>query len=341
MSTTMNPHAVRFTVDPGELVFHGASLVRPECVVATRSGDLYAADWRGGVSRTSLSGKVELYLGAMPQDAESAPPRVARPNGIALRKDGSSLFADLGETKGGVFSLTRQGDIRNFLSTVNGLDLPPSNFVMEDGCGRTWITVSTRQVPRALGYTRKVADGFIVVVDGKDARIVADGLGYTNEIGLSPDGRWLYVNETFHRKLSRFAVRADGSLSGYEVVTEFGPGQFPDGLAFDDGGGVWIACIIGNQVIRVAPDGEQAVILADTDIGYIDWVEQAYTASTLGRAHLDKPHQMRLKNLSSIAFGGADLRTAYLGSVLGDAIASFRIPDHVDLRGHAPSHWDY
>ncbi len=44
-----------------------------------------------------------------------------------------------------------------------------------------------------------------------------------------------------------------------------------------------------------------------------------------------------LKNISSLAFGGADLRTAYLGCLLGDAITSFRAP----VAGHSPVHWHY
>jgi hypothetical protein len=34
-------------IDLDQVRFLGAGLVRPECVLATASGDLYAADWRG------------------------------------------------------------------------------------------------------------------------------------------------------------------------------------------------------------------------------------------------------------------------------------------------------
>ena len=117
-----------------------------------------------------------------------------------------------GETAGGVFALTRDGGVRPLLEQVDDVDLPPTNFVFEDDRARIWITVSTRHVPRAAAYRADVADGFIVLVDARGARIVADGLGYTNEAMLSPDGAWLYVNETFARRMSRFRVRPDGSL---------------------------------------------------------------------------------------------------------------------------------
>jgi sugar lactone lactonase YvrE len=45
------------------------------------------------------------------------------------------------------------------------------------------------------------------MVDTRGARIVADGLGYTNECAIDISGQWLYVNETFSRRLSRFPVR--------------------------------------------------------------------------------------------------------------------------------------
>jgi hypothetical protein len=44
-----------------------------------------------------------------------------------------------------------------------------------------------------------------------------------------------------------------------------------------------------------------------------------------------------LRNISSIAFGGIDRRTAYLGCLLDDAIYAFRAP----VAGLAPAHWNW
>lgn len=302
--------------------------MRPECVLATRDA-LYSADWRGGVARIGADGQQTLFTGKLPGG------RPLRPNGIALCGDGSFLLADLGEAVGGVFRLDRGGEVRPWLERVDGIDLPPTNFVCEDALGRIWITVSTRRVPRADAYRADVADGFIVLVDQRGARIVADGLGYTNEALLAADGRWLYVNETFARRLARFPVAADGSLGAKEIVTEFGHGTYPDGLAFDVAGHVWITSIVSNRVLRVAPDGTSTTILEDADPAHVQWCEAAYRSGTLGRAHLDRPAGRVLKNTSSLAFGGADLRTAYLGCLLGDAIASFRVA----VAGLPPVHW--
>jgi len=44
----------------------GSQLVRPECVLATRSGALYTADWRGGVAQVLPGGTENLFTGTMP-----------------------------------------------------------------------------------------------------------------------------------------------------------------------------------------------------------------------------------------------------------------------------------
>jgi hypothetical protein len=57
----------------------------------------------------------------------------------------------------------------------------------------------------------------------------------------------------------------------------------------------------------------------------------------MGRPHLDQVVSRRLRNISSLAFGGADLRTGYLGCLLGDSIATFRSP----VAGFPPAHWTW
>ncbi len=312
------------------LRFAGSGLKRPECVLATARGALYTADWRGGVAVTLPDGSQKLFAASLPGG------RPLKPNGIALRSDGSFLLADLGDTQGGLFHLQRNGTVAPFIEEIDGIAIPPSNYVVEDG-KRTWLTVSTRHQPRALAYRGDIADGFVAVIDERGARIVADGLCYTNEALPSPDGQWLYVNETFARRLSRFRIGADGSLSGKEVVTTFGHGTYPDGLAFDAEGGIWITSIVSNRVIRVLPDGSQQLMLEDCDLVHVDWVEKAFLAGEMGRPHLDKASGCLLKNISSLAFGGPGLRTAYLGCLLDDRVAYFDAP----VAGHPPYHWNF
>jgi sugar lactone lactonase YvrE len=327
----MNPVFASPSVSLNELGWRGHDLHRPECVLATASGDMYAADWRGGVVQLRPDGTQVLYLAALPDGLP------LRPNGIALLPDGSFLLAQLGADDGGVYRLSRDGTVTPWLVQVHGQALPPTNFVLPDTDGRTWVTVSTRRTPRARGYRREGGDGFIVCVDGRGARIVADGLGYTNEVAVHPSGAWLYVNETFARRLSRFPLHIDGRLGDKQLVAEFGPGTFPDGLAFDEEGGAWVVSIVSNRLIRVAPDGKQTLWLQDADVAHLEWVETAYDAGIMDRPHLDGIRSEVLRNISSIAFAGPGRRTAVLGCLLGECLATLPMP----VAGVAPLHWNY
>ncbi len=308
----------------------GRGLNRPECVLCTAAGNLYCADWEGGVARLSPDGRVERIL-ARNADFE------LKPNGIALCPDGSFLVTDLG-ARGGLHRLQRNGDLAPEIVEVDGQRVPPSNFVLLDRQERIWLTVSTRREPRARAYRPDVADGFIVLKDRRGMRVVADGLGYTNEVQIDPAGRWLYVNETFGRRLSRFPIAPDGGLGARETVTAFGPGTFPDGLTFDVRGGIWVTSIVSNRVLYIAPGGRSPeVVLEDADPEHLEWVEAAFQSGTMGRPHLDRVRSRKLGNISSLAFGGPDLRTVYLGCLLDDRLYRFRSP----VAGYPPVHWRY
>ncbi|MBK8743012.1 MAG: SMP-30/gluconolactonase/LRE family protein [Betaproteobacteria bacterium] len=84
---------------------------------------------------------------------------------------------------------------------------------------------------------------------------------FTNEAALSADGAWLYANRTFGRRLSRFRVGGDGSLSGRRPSPLSATAPIRDRLAFDAEGHTWITSVVSNRVLRVAPDGATAVIL--------------------------------------------------------------------------------
>jgi sugar lactone lactonase YvrE len=312
-----------------EVNFLGAGLNRPECLLCTSNGDIYSADGRGGVARSRAFGPQALYQAAGGAEA-------IRPNGIALQRDGSFLVTNLNDA-GGLFRLDRDGRLNEVLREVDGIDLPATNFVLIDDRGRVWVTVSTRQTPRALGYRRDLADGFIVLIDGKKARIVADGLGYANELQLDRRGEHLFVAETFGRRLTRFRIGRFGTLSDPTVIAGFGAGTFPDGLAMDIEDHLWVTSPVSNRIIRVAPDGAQTLILEDSDPGHLAAVEAAYESGSLGREHLDRARSQKLRNLSSLAFGGRNLRTAFLGNLLGERIAFFRAP----VMGRPPVHWHF
>ena len=69
----------------------------------------------------------------------------------------------------------------------------------------------------------------------------------------------------------------------------------------------------------------------------VDKLEAAFVAKRLTRADLSAARGTRLQNASSLAFGGSDMRTAYLGCLKGSALASFRSP----VAGLEQVHWSW
>ena len=306
----------------------GHTLHRPECVLGTPTGDVFVPDWRGGVAAVRADGRQRAWL-AQNSGIE------LRPNALCLNADGTFLLANLGDT-GGIWHLDQGGALRPWLIEVDGVLLPPANFVTVDSRGRTWISISTRQRPRQLAWRPQVADGFVILVDERGARIVADGLQYTNECRPDPSGQWLYVVETFGRRLTRFPIASSGDLKSPERALTFGHGFWPDGFTFDQEGGIWATSLISNRLVRFDGDGVYTIVEeANTD--HVDAVEAAFAAGEMHAAHLGPIPGTRLQHVTSIAFGGPDLRTAFIGCLHTDCIFRFR----ADVAGVAPPHWDF
>jgi hypothetical protein len=98
-----------------------------------------------------------------------------------------------------------------------------------------------------------------------------------------------------------------------------------------------VVSVISNRILRIAPDRTVATLLEDADAEHVAWIERAYAANEIGRPHVDQIKSRLLRNISSIAFGGRDRRTVYLGCLLDDAIYTFRSP----VPGLAPAHWNW
>ena len=322
--------AEKFQIEPRDLGFYGNGLTRPECVLCLADGTVITSHWDGGVSVIGADGAHKNILGQ-----RGGLPPVAT-NGFALTKTGDFLLADLHGEGGGAWRLSPSGDVSPLLVELDGAALPSANFVGVDHKERIWITISTRHDPRALAYRPDIADGFIILMDGQGARIVADDIGYTNEAIVDPSGEWLYVNETMARRTSRYRIRDDNSLGPRETFVEYGAGTYPDGLAFDEEGAFWMTSVVSNRVVRVTADREQSIVIEENDPEQLAVVEKAFLAGEMGRAHMDSIETEVMKSISSIAFGGPDRRTAYLGNLLDSKIYTFESP----VPGFTPSHWN-
>jgi sugar lactone lactonase YvrE len=322
-------------IDGTELGFTGHDLKRPECVLCMPSGRLYVAHRGGGILRIEPDGKQALLNWRMPAGAHDF-----IPNGFALLPDGTFLVANMGHD-GGVWARRPGGQVEPDLMEVEGERLAKANFVFNDKQGRVWITVTTRSDPLSKAMTGlgqpELHDGFICMVDGKGSRIVADGFAFTNEARIDGSGQWFYVVETQGRRITRFRLGPAGELSGRETFATFGYGTFADGMAFDADGYLWVTSIVSNRLFRIAPDGKAELVFEDGDPDIVARVENALSDRSIAREHFYQKSGKRVQNVASIAFGGPDLRTAYLGSLSGDTIATFRSP----VSGEPLPHWSY
>ena len=75
-----------------QITFSGDRLVRPECVIASRNGDLYASHGGGGITHISPDGKSNVIFANNNEN-----PNDFIPNGYSLQPDGAFLIANLGQ----------------------------------------------------------------------------------------------------------------------------------------------------------------------------------------------------------------------------------------------------
>ena len=318
-----------FKIAPEDISTIGNGLQRPECVLATKSGYLFCSDSRGGY--TIIDPDVQctfIKATGVPDDF--------MPNGIALMPNRDVLAANLADSSG-VWRIEPSGQASLFLDNADGIALPPVNYVGLDLADRLWISVSTRSVPRHHSFRKGVADGFIAVHHQGATRIVADGIAFTNEAVVDPSGTWLYVNETIGQCTSRYPIRADASLGARETVAEYSRGTYPDGFTFDADGGVWIVSVASNRIIHVDRSGKQVIVFEDADILQLEELNAAFDRGEPIRDMIEIGAARPSGNVASIAFGGSDLRTVYMGSLSHNGIQTFRSP----IQGALPVHWEF
>lgn len=302
----------------------GSGLNRPECVLADRDGSLFTGDWSLGIARISADGTTAPAVGV------DLVERGFRPNGIALTSDGDFLITNMARA-GGVWRVSRAGDVSPFVTEIAGQPLPPTNFVLVDG-ERAWITISSTTRGHDH-FTAEAHAGQILLMSEGKVSVAADGLNWTNELRVSPDGEHLFVNETFACRTTRFNVAPDGSLIN-PVQIAFPEDTYPDGMAFDSEGGLWITCVISNRLIRLAPDLSWTTLLEDPDPALPE-IAASYDRGCLSWNDVSRSRGVRLANLSSIAFGGPDLGTIYLGGLGHHSVYALQSP----VAGAPMNHW--
>ena len=199
----------------------------------------------------------------------------------------------------GCFAFRRQGGLllamKNGLALLDAWDAEPTPFGAQlladrpdlrfndgrtDPAGRFWVgTVNMAKSARDAALYRVTPDGTIDLVEGD--MVTCNGAAF------NADGTAFCHADTPSHALRGYDVDpATGTLSGRRIFHQFETGKGrPDGGSFDAEGCYWSALFEGGRVVRLSPAGDllQTVLLPVT-----------------------RP--------TMIAFGGPDLRTAYVTS---------------------------
>lgn len=346
MPDTTNPLR-GFTVDRARIRTVGHDLQRPECILAESDGSLWSADARGGVMRIAADGtqrfigqradtRFENAAAASSEQLEHKFTSGTLPNGLAFAADGDILIANFGTDR--LEAMTRDGDTRVLAERIDGEPIGKVNFVLRDSRNRIWITVSTRVNPWTTAASSRVRDGYVALLDERGLRVVADGFYFTNEIRLDANEEWLYIVETTGPRITRMRLHEGAQGVGLGEREIFGPahlGGFPDGIAFDAFGNLWCTLVMVDQLIALTPEGDKLVLLDDGDPAASKILLDRMAAGSVTPEHMLNAKGTIAPWMASVAFGGPELRTVYLGSLMGSTIPYFESP----VAGLPMVHW--
>jgi D-xylonolactonase len=145
-----------------------------------------------------------------------------------------------------------------------------------DPSGRLWFGT--------MDNGEKAKSGaFYCFADGEVKRTGLDGIAITNGPAISPDGGILYFVDTLKGTLEAADISDDGTLGERRPFAKIDPKHgHPDGPTIDSEGCVWISLYAGWEARRYSPAGE-----------------------------LIRTVKFPVANITKIAFGGDDLRSAY------------------------------
>jgi L-arabinonolactonase len=201
------------------------------------------------------------------------------PGSIALREDGGLLVA-----------YRRRLAVRDHAGTETDIALPESwdrarerfNDGACDPGGRFWVGTMDRQLQDTVGALYRVDPDLTV------HRIDA-GFGLSNGIAWSPDGSTMYFCDSRPAVIYAYDFDvATGQAENRRVLVEFTPAMgMPDGCATDAGGYLWVAAPDAGQLMRFDAAGR-----------------------------LERKVDTQAAKPTSVAFGGSDLRTLFVTSMV-------------------------
>jgi sugar lactone lactonase YvrE len=143
-----------------------------------------------------------------------------------------------------------------------------------DAAGHLWFG--------SMHDAEEAPTGALYRFDGARVQQMDDGYVITNGPALSPDGATLYHTDTLQKRIYAFDRAPDGSLSNKRAFVEIADGGYPDGMAVDSTGHLWVATFGGWRIDRFDAAGVK--------VGEV---------------------RFPCANVTKLAFGGEDLRTVY------------------------------
>ncbi len=195
---------------------------------AFRNDTLFVVNYEkdGTVGMVLPGGTCKLYL-ELPDSSIG--------NSLKFDKDGNMYIADfIGHN---ILKVDRNKEISIYCH--NDQFNQPNDICMSS---EGWIYASDPNWKDSTGQI------WLIKKDGKAIR-VADSMGTTNGITLSPDEKHLYVGESVQLKIWKFDVNGDGTLSNKRLFTTF-KGYDMDGMHFGPKGNLFV-CRYGKGEIAV------------------------------------------------------------------------------------------
>lgn len=239
----LGPEAIRILYD-GTL--SEPRLDHPECVAVDVDGDIWCGGERGQIFRLASDGS------SLEEVASSGGFTL----GIAFAPNGDLFLCDLKTAS--VLRLPAGSDrLETFAEGAGGRRFRIPNAVAFDADGRLYVSDSH-------GFKQPGPGIFRFEPNGEGELWCSEDFDFANGIALAPDGRSLYVAETFARRVVRVAIADDSAAGGVDVVVEL-PGYLPDGLAFDAAGYLYVGCYEPSAILRLAPDGSVRTLVADPE----------------------------------------------------------------------------
>lgn len=270
-----------FAADPAEL-FKASPLTQPneftagiEGPACDAKGNIYAVNFaeQGTIGRTTPEGKSEIFVRLEGKSVG---------NGIRLDKTGAMFVADyVGHNVLRVDPATKQISV---FAHSDQMHQPNDLALAADGT----LFASDPAWGKNTGQLWQIS------TQGEVTRVAQD-LGTTNGLDVSPDGKTLYVNESVQRGVWAFPIRTDGTLGERKLVKQF-PDHGFDGMRCDVEGNLYITRYGKGTVVKLSPRGD---ILQEIDV--------------LG------------KQPSNLCFGGPDGKTVYVTEVEHRRLVQFRV----------------